>query len=204
MEMQLQFKFKGSRNYVQGPDIFNAISQEFQARSGGWIKQLRFGSLLKNNAKLLIGSDLLNYNKKILSATGVASAYGEKGIPFSLLPLDNSLIFERYEYNEQEIIDKLSFCEEDKSIELAAQTPYSLIEEAVAAVKELNNQLATPPPDRKWLFTGINLNKKLPPNRSGLALKTICRQIIANRFSRNELYMDSHLLGVIEFTLGNL
>lgn len=197
------FKFKGSRNYVQGPDIFNAVSQEFQVRSGGWIKQLKFSSLLKTNAKLLIGSDLQHHNEKNFIATGVAATENEDDLLFALLAIDNTSIEERYDYNEQEIIDKMVLSREEKLIEISAQTPFSLIEEAVAAVKELNNQLTPPLPNKKWLFTGINLNDRLPVDREGAALQIIRSQIIANRFSKNVLYLNSQCFGVINFTWGD-
>ena len=204
MEKQLEFKFKGSRNYVQGPDIFNAISQEFEAQSSCWIKQIRFNSLLKNHAKLLIGSDVQNYGKEILAASGVATAVSNTDFPFALLPLNSASIHERYDYNEQEVIDNLSLNRQDKSIDLVAKTSYSLIEEAVAAVKELNKRLIPPPANNKWLFTGIKLHKRLPDRRSSETLQIIRRQIIASRFSRNELYLDSKYFGLVEFTLQNL
>ena len=204
MEKLFQFKLKGLRNYVQGPDIFNTLSQEFFAGSGRWIKQLKFSSLLKTSAKLLTGIDLQKHNKEIFVATGIAAADGDQDLPFALLPLENTSIEERYDYNEQQIIDELVFSSDDKLIELSAQTSFSVIEEAVAAVKELNNQLTPPLANKKWLFTGINLNDRLPADREeGVVLQITRSQIIANRFSKNVLYLNSQCFGVINFTLGN-
>ena len=93
MEKQLQFKFKGSRNYVHGTDIFKFTSQALQERSIGWIKQLRFNCLLNSNAKLLIGDDLVNYDKDNFSAIGSIVADGEKDLQFALLQRRVPLIY---------------------------------------------------------------------------------------------------------------
>ena len=200
----LSFKFKGERSYVQGPDIFNAVSKCASIASFGYISRMRLDKLLATNALLLIGDAIAYYSKDSFCGTGTLVCPCKGTRQFALLPLIGSIIEEKYDYDEEEIFDLASIAESDRSCSIVSATRYSLIEEAVALTKLLNNNLFPPEDSKKWLFVGIVTNAELSHFRGDSELQIFCKKLIANRFSKNDILLGSAHLGTINFAVASL
>lgn len=197
----LEFRFKGNRSYVQGPDIFNSVSKVAYSNDLGYISRLKFNFPLRSNAKFIEGNALEQFSNDRFCATGMLTNINNSRCPFALLPLADSWVRDRYYYDEEEITNALAINEDSKSATLLSSTRYSLMEEIVASIKFINNTLCLPD-SKKWLFTGISLKSPIPESRLNLPLKVVLRQLIANSFSRNEVFLGVDHLGTVDFTLG--
>lgn len=197
----LDFKFKESRSYVHGTDIFNSVSKVARANDLGYVSSLKFNFLLRSNAIFIEGNAMEKFSNDRFCATGILTDINNSRCPFALLPLADSRVRDRYEYDEEEITNALAINEDSKSATLLSSTRYSLIEEVVASIKFVNNTFCLPE-SKKWLFTGISLKSQMPASRLDLPLRVVRRQIIANRFSKNEVFLGLNHLGTVDFTLG--
>ena len=200
----LQFQFKGNRNYVQGTDIYSKINKVVSEDEGSYLARLRFIDLLKSNAMFscAVDEDSQNTSEVYPCAIGEICLKTGHAKLFKVVPDTNSRISGRSEYPEHQITSKLII---DRKVAcLTDLTGFSLIEEAVASIKHLSN-IIVPPKSGKWLFAGIQLNELMPVSRNyGQALKVAQRQIVANRFSRNDVYLGDKVLATIEFSVGEI
>ena len=106
MTKKLQFKFKGNREYVQGPDIFNSLI---------WLHRdvriekidLRFNGIV-DTGLLVVPNDALGEAKGYLEWTenNVSKSY-------KLISSDER-VEGRYEYDEKCIIDRVSLLRDEK------------------------------------------------------------------------------------------
>tara|TARA_B100000073_G_scaffold346133_1_gene356801 strand:- start:2761 stop:3381 length:621 start_codon:yes stop_codon:yes gene_type:complete len=199
----LQFQFKGHRNYVQGTDIYSKINQVILKDTDCHLAKLKFIELLRFNAIFLWDQDGLGLTDKI-SPCATGEIYLKTGCTqsFKIVPDTHSKISDRSDYQEDQITSKLSI--DQKHVFLNDLTGFSLIEEVVASIKHFSN-LIVPPKTGKWLFAGIQLKESMPASRDyGQALKVVQRQIVANRFSKNDFYLGDKAYGTIEFTIGEV
>ena len=200
-QVELNFSFKGDRDYIQGTDMYTKIHKILVVEEGFTLVKLRFTGLLRSNAKLVwnTGGDM-PVGDPIHCATGEFIEHNGRTRTFAVIPIPQSSIHHRYSYHEENIISKVVL--EDRSALIDELTEFSLIEELVASIKYLSNVI-TPPKSGKWLFAGIQQRGSMPLSRhEGQTLKVIQRQIVANRFSRNEALLDGKVLSTIEFSVG--
>jgi hypothetical protein len=199
----LRFQFKGDRSYVHGTDIYSKLNEVALKDEGAYLARLKIVNMLKSNAILswALANDSQTASETCLCAIGEVHLKTGKSKLFQIFPDANSKIIDRHEYPEGVIISKLIV--DCKVASLKDLTGFTLIEEAVASIKNLSNIIA-PPKTGKWLFAGLQLKEQMPAMRNyGQVLKVMQRQMIANRFSRNDIYLDDRMYGTIEFSVGD-
>ena len=189
MKTQLDFCFKGERNYVQGPDIFNKIIVFFEAYSPTNI-DIKFNGIVSKNLELIDGFKIDDAKVNIsLTLQGEAKN-------FQLIESEEEISC-RYAYDESLIIGKTNLTLIKQAISLGQATEFTFCENIVAMNKKL---LETIYPDEngKWYFTRLELNNPVEDN----ALITI--KLIKNfkfRLTKSDIYIKDECVGSVYFTM---
>lgn len=191
METKLNLKYKGSRNYIHGSDIFMAATNFFLEQNG-YIKRLAFKSFARNQLKISFDEPLSN--DRALGYGILSSPLGNK--KFFLIETGQS-VTERYPYDENEVLDGSQIF--DAYIENSTPNKYSTIENIIALTKKLNNHLS-PEISGKWLFGQLDVKDALPD--SWHEIKVTRKTCIADSFSRNLIEIDGQDYGEIRFIVG--
>lgn len=191
--IQLNLKYKGSRNYLQGGDIYNAIVHELTLRLGGHLARLAFKSFARKQVDLLLEnpSDAFNPMGSGIWKSGSGELYR-----FWLVETDRS-VTESYPFEEEAITRDAEVSGE--AICSRCANSYSLIENIIALTKRLNYALV-PHVDGKWLFGQLDLISGLPCRWSKLCIER--KQCVGSSFSRNRITIDDADYGEIRFIGG--
>ena len=189
----MELSYKGSRNYIQGSDIYNAINAYMLEKFGGYLSRLAFKRFARNQIELVVSHPSTSDN---ILAHGIwLPSHGDR-IQFWLRETDQPVI-QSYPFDEGAIIEQ-AFCNVD-SICAFKSNDYTLIENIVALTKRLN-YLLTPNVDGKWLFGQLGLEREPPTDWN--EIKVTRFKIIGNSFSRNRISIDGSDLGEIRFIGG--
>jgi len=191
--ISIQLKYKGSRTYLHGSDIYNAIVQELLSRLDGRLQKLVFKRFSRNQIELLLE---MPENPENLIGNGVwVTPDGEK-CRFWIRETDE-LVTESYPFDEDSIIDVAQLSGECVQSDHANQ--YSVIENIIALTKKLNYVLS-PDVSGKWLFGQIDLKQRLPMEWSSIKIeRTSC---VGSSYSRNRIIIDRADYGDICFIGG--
>ena len=194
---QITFQFKGARNYIQGPDIFNAMT--VADTDGIILNNIRFSvhGFVHKSLCHLYSSD----TKEALNTVPDIRArcqFDKNGITqwLVLTESDGDTAFvERNEYDEDRVI---SLCRlQDDGIILTQKSPFSFIETIVSMNKRLHQQLF-PEVIGKWVFTRIELDTACY-ERENLALRF--RHNMNYRLTKSDVLVNGEKLGDIYFSL---
>jgi len=191
--ISLHLKYKGSRTYLHGSDIFNALVDMFSKTSNGYLSRQVFKSFARNQIEVL-----LYQPEHDVSALGNGVWKMTDGVEQRFwLREGREPVAESYPFDEDAITSKAIQIEE--SIRLEAQNAYSTIENVIALTKYLSYAL-TPDVDGKWLFGQIDLKQTLPERWESIQIeRKLC---VANAFSRNRIEIDGQDIGEIRFIGG--
>jgi len=194
---QIAFRFKGTRDYIHGTDMFNVMMAESRS------------ALTRNNIHLTIHDFVRTSICQLVITTSKESLNEMKDIAARCqLDLDgvthwigiakdgkNNVSGERYTYDESRII---SLCSMDgDGIVLDGLSPFSFIETVVAMNKHLHQQLF-PEAIGKWIFTRLDL-PQFCDVRENLALRF--RHNMNFRLTKSEIEVDGRTVGDIFFSL---
>lgn len=192
--IELHFEFKGERNYVQGGDIFNALSTVAQQSfGGGFVALLAFRSIARRQCVLAFE----NPASMAAVATGSIRAGDGQTHPFWLFEREEELVG-RYPFDEEAIVRRTEVSIHDRSIRLLPDGSVTLIEYVIALTKRLN-YLLSPDIDGKWLFGQLNLD--VPLNGDGL-VQVVQKSLLNGRMSVNEVWLGDVRVGTIRFVVG--
>jgi len=187
----LSFKFKGNRNYVQGPDMFNALKNHVDFNEATQIA-LTIYQILRNNADLHRLGGTEGIPKDAVAVLRVK----KEGNQEAYVLLGNSIpISDSYPYDEA--IFRRICSISDKAISLKKNSPYSFIETVVAMFKKLLQTLY-PNLQGKWLFTHIQLDSF---NEVSENLKIIHTHNLADKLMKGDILYGHKKLGQIQFVL---
>lgn len=192
----LTLAFKGTRTYIQGPDLFNAM---MVADPDIPLSKLRFtvhGFVHSPNCLLHSTDSKLALNEiPDIRARCQFDAQGRSHwLALTELPGD-AQTGPRAEYDEQALI---GLCQLDGDrISLDQHSPFSFIESIVSMNKYLHQQLFKEVTG-KWLFTRIDLDT-LCDNRTGLALHF--KHNMNFRLTKSDILVDQHKVGELYFSL---
>jgi hypothetical protein len=196
MSFLLETTFKGSRHYIHGSDLFNAVQSAAQGMPGGegvYISRLGFNHFAYHQCELYLDE-----------CVGSNSTVAEGELKFTdgshkrfCLREGTRKPTERNPYDEDSMVAVAAYSEQ--SATLQAPISYTTIEVVIALTKVLNYRLATPK-QGKWVFGKIELNQSLPEIRKFI---TVTRtKAIPGRFSVNEIVIDGGIVGAIQFIVG--
>ena len=155
----LNFCFKGKRNYIQGPDIYDKINKliinELLINNISKI-DMSVHKLIKNNLTLEMYKNE-DVDKKE-DTVAVFSFIHDSNKYKLLLSENNEKIDCRYEYPEEDIIKKCKINVDKQMIILESKTDFSDAEVFTAMNKALLNSIY-PDIKGKWLFTKFQIDK---------------------------------------------
>lgn len=184
---KLRFRFKGSRNYIQGGDIFNALEQLFSEHDKH-VLELSFRHFSGNQMVCVLDNP-----GETAKAEGKAVSDDGSSTPFWLVESAEP-VTDRYAFDEDAITGHAKI--EGKIIEANATPAYSVIEQVIALTKALNYALA-PEIKGKWVFGQLRLLTPLPKAVKRLRIRQ--KTLLAGRFSVQEIELDGVDVGQIRF-----
>lgn len=190
----LYLKFKGSRSYLQGGDIYNAVSERLTERFDGYISRLIFRHFARRQMELLLDkpTDISN-----VVADGAWQTPDGPSLQFWLRETSQP-VTESYPFDEDAISTPAVI--HNTVIHGKRSNPYSLIENIIALTKKLNYALS-PNVEGKWVFCQLDMKTKPPAEWKVI---DITRKIaVGASFSRNSISIDGRDYGEIRFVGGN-
>ena len=189
MNPVFNFCFKGARNYVHGTDVVAKLLEYF---SNDKITALdvKFNGVVSSNLVLLDGNEKDNAKVNIRFLR-------DNDEKVMQLVENGEQINCRYEYNEEDIIDKTEFDLDNQQISLKDRTGFSLCENFVAMNKSLL-QMIYPEVTESWYFTRLEL-KNMIPNDALVAVKLI--KNFNFRLVKSDILLCNEKVGSVYFTL---
>jgi hypothetical protein len=192
----LDFKFKGKRNYIHGTDIYTKIIQHLSEGYKPGNIDLSFHKVVKNN----LTAELFSADEaglKIINPVSVFKFASNNSKYIIQMTERNSIVKERYEYDEDKLVALAVFKEDEKSITLNSLSRYSNIEKVVALNKALLNNLFSDA--GKWYFTRITINKDInAENAATIKLKLINN--IGSKITKTQIVFDEEEKGYLYFS----
>ncbi len=190
--IQTYLRFKGARNYLQGPDLFAAAQSSLQSCFGSdWaVMEIRFHRMTVSQCDLVAGEQTGRVAD--LMVTGDPGGLQ----PWCLVPRDEP-VTERCDYDEDRIISA-SFVHGD-SIAMGTRSSANAIEEIVSLTKRLHLANFTGVPG-KWLFVGLRLVRPLVVEADG-PFRITLRRSLGGRLTQSVIESNGVHLGEIDFAL---
>lgn len=197
--IQVKFRYKGTRDYIHGTDMFNAIMEASNPSSA------------RSNILFTINDYVRTAMCKLYLTSSKESLEEVKDIAVRCqLDIDGITHWvaivqderdsgerERYSYDESQI---LSLCGTvGEGISLSQLSPYTFIETVVAMTKHMHQQLF-PDISGKWVFTRILL-PLFCDVKKGLAIRL--RHNMNYRLTKSDIEVDGNKVGDIFFSLVN-
>lgn len=190
-KINLDFCFKGSRQYVHGTDIFTKLIEEYNndiknidiAFHGITINNMTFSTDKPETEEVRVTFRSL-YNDNKIKLFGVEN---------------ESSVNCRYEYLEEKITANSSVDVTEESIALNTPTEYSFIEHIVAMNKALLENLY-PEVNGKWYFTRLQLKENIDMSDIS-SLKLILRSNFQFKLTKTAIIVNEKEVGFIYFSL---
>ena len=190
-KIDLNFCFKGNRQYVHGTDIYTKLIELYNndvkkldiAFHGVTIKNITFYTSKPDGYDIKVTCKCIHNNEKI-----------------KLFGIENdSNINCRYEYLEEKIVENSIVTLAEENILLKTPTEYSFIEHIVAMNKALVESLY-PDINGKWYFTRLQL--KEPVNMSDItSLQLVLKANFQFKLTQSVIIANEIEVGYIYFSL---
>lgn len=169
---QIEFRFKGLRNYIHGTDIFNLMLEV--AGADHVLSNVHFA--VHDLIRAALCTLYFTMDKNELRTVGNIAARCQLDINnvthwLAVTPKDTSakVAVNRYPYDEEQIVPLCQLSHD--TISLNSVSPFSFIETVVAMNKHMHLKLF-PEADGKWLFTRLEL-KEFHNRRDNLLLTSL-------------------------------
>jgi len=193
----LNFCFKGSRKYVQGPDIFDAIvkllSKEFAN-----ITKLKYTAyeMLYSNATLYITNKFVK--KEYETINSIITFFSDDEKYYAVVCNNGKTITCSTDYSE-EVVEKNSEIIEN-TISFQNTLPYSFTEIVVSMNKYFLNQ--TIDEQGKWIVTKFDyLHLDDISNINNATIKIELLQNLNNKLTKSKLLLNNKEVGYLYFSL---
>lgn len=197
---QVEFRFKGTRDYIHGTDMFNVIMEVREPPAA--LTNIRF--FIHDFVRTTMCQLYITESKKSLNGVediAVRCQMDIDGITHWIAIVQDSkdnANERRYAYDESLFVSLCSI--ERDGIKLNLLSPYSFIETIVGMNKYMHQQLF-PELIGKWIFTRIDMPFFCDAHEK-LALKI--RHNMNNRLTKSDIEVDGKKVGDIFFSLVNL
>ena len=196
---QIEFRFKGGRDYIHGTDMFNVMMEEIKTSSIH--KNIRF--TIHDFVHTAMCKLYLTKNKSLLNDVKGLAVRCQLDIDgathWMAISQDdnNNTVGEKYSSHENQIA---TLCSVDgDSININQSSPCSFIETIVAMNKQMHQQLFSEV-NGAWVFTGIYL-PVLCDAKEKLVLRL--RHNMNYRLTKSDIEVDGNKVGDIFFSLVN-
>ncbi|VEJ07641.1 hypothetical protein [Campylobacter lari] len=191
---ELKFNFKENRNYIQGPDIYNAI---LSSCKDGIVSnfEVSFHNIAYNN---LILTDTKPDDLKDLRF--ICHFIAKDSMIHYLYGIDNPLSKPTLSkpYPEENITKDVIINHDEKSIISNNASNFTYMEEIVALNKHLLTKIF-PKIKGKWYFTKLQLQNI--PLEKFYPIKIVFKSNFNFLIVKSEIYFDNKFLGFIYFSL---
>lgn len=194
---QIDFRYKGERDYIHGTDMFNAMMDV--SKSAATYSNIHF--TIHDFVRRLSCQLYLTDNKESLNEVDEIAVRCQLNIDaithwIAIVPNAGDIAMEeRYAYDESQIVSLCNML--DDGIVLNQLSPFSFIETIVAMNKHMHQQLF-PEVDGKWIFTRIDL-PIFCDVRENLALRL--RHNMNYRLTKSDVVLNGKKIGDIFFSL---
>lgn len=194
--------FKGSRNYLHGTDLYNALCLHVPQASGlATDAPLRIviHHLVSHECDMLLGGpgETVEKPDKVWAEFSFTSS---KGSISGWMSETERPVLCRYEYAEELIEKNSTVNATGNQIVIVQDTGFSPIEVAVAMTKKLHCSLL--PVQGKWLFTKLELKRLLNPTDAS-TLRIKLEHNFNNRLTKSSLTAGDTHIGYIFFSLSS-
>lgn len=195
----LNFRYKGSRTYVHGTDMYNQIIDvvlgEFPDLTGAEFR-LTVHDLMHTHGRMICRP----WQDDVVRPEGAVAEFHMAAVDRKLIgwliETDNA-VTERYEYKESEIAGKSIVS--GQSVSIKGEVPHTAIEILVAINKHLHETLF-PDAQGKWFFTRLELDHLLPTDKEAdFTLELV--QNLHNRLTKSKIISRGQYWGNIYFSL---
>ena len=196
---ELNLKYRGSRDYIYGPDLFSealeTLASYLQVTS---FEKVDFSShhMTREGLELHVFSSIQEKledtsNSKFTCISKEKKFYGY------LLSTGQEVV-ERTPYPEEEIIKQSTLNADQKEIVLNGTTSFKLTDNYTALNKMMHNTLY--PGLGKWIFVRVVYERYSIQNTFN-TLKVRIRKNFANKYTQSILQMDEQKVGTLYFSI---
>lgn len=199
MEKKLQLSFKGERTYLHGSDFFNMLTEMAPEMTGSvdaYVDRL----VLRHFARTACKLDTLPPTDR---SREVAYARfrmpGDQRTAEGWIVETGAVITGRRPFDEELLLSGATLDREGRTVRLLARSIYTPVEDVIALTKKLNYAMS-PLSTGKWVFGQLDLSEPLPDGYRELEIRM--KNLIENRFSVNDIYIDGRRIGAIRFIVG--
>jgi hypothetical protein len=195
LEKILALEFKGSRDYFQGPDIFNQTLSWLGTQKPE-VKDIDFAFHRLANRQLKVVSGPLPDGIEPIAAC----AFTSDGIRarIHLIETDQA-VMGRHPYPEDEIVNAMKMDLAARSCVLHGDVAYSDIEVWVAMTKALHYRVF-PHLKGKWLFVRGRFPKYTHSSKADVRTLVIASSF-NDKLTRSEAFIDGEKVGEIYFSI---
>lgn len=198
-EKEILFKFKGTRDYVQGADIFDKILEFINDFFGTYPTLINgnFYKVLQHNGLYSLYEATESCKQEDCYA--LFSIYLDRDKYQVKVTESKSRIRSSEEYDEDQILDGVIITE--NKINMLVKPSFSYMEQIVAMTKKLHF-IVYPNAYGKWLFTKISLKEIVNPILFHDDILVIeAKKNFHNKLTQNAIYLHDRYLGDIWYSL---
>lgn len=197
-ETHLNFKFRGSRNYIHGPDIYRAVSSILppDVKSSASSVLLSCNTLMDKNAVAY-----LEWNCDETADSVFTVKSNKEGVdPFVVYISEASEIpTERVPYDEDFATSGWQYSEEEGTATLNKPNQEYTILQTIVALNKVYLSRLNDYPEGKWIFARVRLNDFFPETCE--SVKLISKPTRSLRLVRSKIEVDGQAFGEIYFSL---
>ena len=195
---QLEFNFRGARDYLQGADLYDTVVRELGRELPEGPVSAQFHSFLRTQPDVVMGVQNVSQWRTRSDYRG-EMRFGEGSNAVTLVLLASARpISKRLECNEKEVVQGAKVDSSHKSARLPMPVEATPMEATVFLNKVLHFALL-PEVREKWLFVRLELNQRLP-DRAADQLELRLKQVLCGRFTRVAILIDGQEYGHITFS----
>ena len=194
--IKLKLKYKGSRKYLHGSDIFNALSNNFsEIFPDSFVSNLIFKRFARNQLCILF--DKFADENNLMGYGNIKLGNG-KTKKFWIKETDNE-VKSSYEFKE-ELIESQTIINRNQ-ISVSNIDIFTLIENIIILTKKIN-YLLCPLIEGNWIFSQLKLETKFPKNWDKIDI--ILEDIKNKSYSQNKIIIDNKNYGIIKFMVAKV
>lgn len=195
----LEFCFKGSRTYVQGPDIFDAVIEKLENDFNlEKINDIKYAAheMLHANADMIVTE---HFDKNDYSKINSVITFKYEDKKYFIVVFENTIKIEcSNEYSEEIVRTKSNI--KDKFITFDNELKDSITEITVSMNKYFLQETETK--DGKWIVTKFEYNKLVNLDEiQNKVLKLELTNNFNNKLTKSTIFVDDVPVGYLYFSL---
>ncbi|WP_143432927.1 hypothetical protein [Herbaspirillum camelliae] len=192
----LTLSFKGERDYIQGPDIFDAVIQALCA-GAETTRVAQIDVAFHRLARHAV--ELINDDQGSAMDPVAICQYSIDGVRRQAFVVETGTeIVERHPYPEEDIIERMSIDTDQRTCALDIDLPFTDMELWVSMTKALHKALF-PELNGKWLFVRARFEHYAPDAKGFRTLAF--KSNFNNKLTRCEAMRDGVKVGEIYFSI---